>query len=94
MKLRRANEINMNTTKQKYAIYRDDELIASEVPSLAATGLVARDDARREHAHGRPASYRITGSLGFQCRGSHFKGRMRWEGKLKLGQLSETGGLE
>lgn len=80
----------MQTTRQKYAIYRDEELIASEIPSLAATGSFARKDARSEHAQGRPASYRITGSLGFTNTGSHYKGRLRWESKLQLGTLPPT----
>ena len=83
----------MNATKQKYAIYRDDELIVSEMASLAASGIFASKDARREHDQGRPARYTITGSLGFTCRGSHFKGRLRWEGKLQVGVLPETGVL-
>lgn len=74
----------MQTTRQKYAIYRDEELIASEIPSLAATGRLARKDARSEHAQGRPAKYRIAGSLGFKSTGSHQKGRLRWEDKLQI----------
>ena len=85
---------NMNATKQKYAIYRDNELLASEILSLAAIGMFARNDARNEHAHGRPASYRITGSLGFKRHGSHYKGRLRWEeGKLHLGTPAAIGGF-
>ena len=83
----------MITPKQTYAIYRDDELMVADVPSLAAVGAFAKKDARREHAQGRPASYRITGSLGYQCAGSHYKGRMQWESKLKLGTRSEAGGF-
>jgi hypothetical protein len=80
--------------KQKYAIYRDDELIVSEITSLAASGIFASKDARREHDQGRPARYTITGSLGFSRRGSHFKGRLRWEeGELRVGLLPETGVL-
>ena len=79
-------------TKQTYSIYRDNELLAAQVPSLAATDAVAKSDARKEHAHGRPAQYVITGSLGFRRRGSHYKGRLRWEeGKLKLGTFNDTG---
>jgi len=82
----------MSATKQKYALYRDNELIATEVPSLAATGLVAKNDARKEYAHGRPASYTVTGSLGFRGKGCHYKGRLRWdEGKLQVKALVETG---
>lgn len=80
-----------NTIKQKYAIYRDNELIGTDVSSLAAIGAFAKKDARREHAEGRAAHYRITGSLGFQRLGSHFRGRVRWDSKLKLGALPETG---
>ena len=84
----------MNAPKQKYAIYRDNELLASEVPSLAAISSFARNDARSEHAQGRPAKYMITGSLGFKRLGSHYKGRLRWEeGKLHLGTLAGTGVL-
>jgi hypothetical protein len=39
----------MSAIKQKCALYRDNELIASEVPSLAATGIVAKNDARKEY---------------------------------------------
>ena len=81
----------MNTLKQKYSIYRDGTLIASEVSSLSLTGSAARKDARREHAQGRTASYTISGSLGFKCRGAHIKGKLRWEdGKLHLGSSTEV----
>ncbi len=82
----------MQTTRQKYAIYRDDELIASEIPSLSATGRFVRKDARSEHAQGRTAKYRIAGSLGFKSTGSHYKGRLRWEEKLQLGATPQTTG--
>jgi hypothetical protein len=82
----------MNNISQKYSIYRDCELIAEKVPSLAATDAYARNDARKEYAHGRPAQYLITGPNGFKREGSHFKGRLRWnEGKLKLGTLHDIG---
>ena len=81
----------MNSIRQKYFIYRDNELIAAEVPSLAATDAVARKDARKEYAHGRSAQFLITGSCGFKRQGSHYKGRLQWEeGKLKLGTLRDT----
>lgn len=84
---------NMNAIRQKYSIYRDNELIAAEVPSLAATDAVARKDARKEYAHGRAAQYLITSSDGFKRQGSHFKGRLRWEeGKLKRGTINDSGG--
>lgn len=72
------------TSRQKYAVYRDNALIASEVHSLAALDSFVRNDARREHAHGRPASYLVTGSSGFQRKGTHYKGRLRWDCKLQL----------
>ena len=82
----------MNDIRQKYSIYRDHELIAAEVPSLAATDAFARNDARKEYAHRRPAQYLITGTQGFKRQGSHYKGRLRWdEGKLRLGTLHDTG---
>ncbi len=68
----------MNGSKQKYSIYRDNDLVASDLPSLPSILKYIRNDARREHAQGRPADYLITGSLGFKRAGSHLKGRMVW----------------
>lgn len=70
----------MNDTRQTYSIYRDNDLMASDLPSLISIMRFVRNDARREHAHGRPASYLITGSLGFKRQGSHLKGRVVWNG--------------
>jgi hypothetical protein len=39
-----------------------------------------RNDALKEHSQGRPAFYRITGSLGFKRAGGHLKGRVVWDG--------------
>ncbi len=70
----------MNDTKQTYSIYRDNDLVAADLPSLPSIMKFVRNDARREHAHGRPACYRITGSLGFKRQGSHSHGRVVWDG--------------
>lgn len=79
--------------RQTYSIYRDKELIAAGMPSLEASRVVAKNDARNEHAHGRAAQYLITGSLGFRRSGCHHKGRLRWEhGKLTLGTVHDTEG--
>ncbi|MGA3269091.1 MAG: hypothetical protein ABSE16_20035 [Verrucomicrobiota bacterium] len=70
----------MNDTKQTYSIYRDNDLVAADLPSLPVIMKFVRNDARREHAHGRPACYLITGSLGFKRQGSHSNGRVVWDG--------------
>jgi len=67
-----------NNLRQKYSIYRDNDLVAADLPSLPSILKFVRNDARREHAQGRPAGYVITGSLGFKRVGSHLKGRMVW----------------
>jgi hypothetical protein len=72
------------STRQKYAVYRDDQLIASEVHSLAALDMFVRKDARLEHADGRAANYLVIGSFGFKRSGTHYKGRVRWDSKLQL----------
>jgi hypothetical protein len=72
----------MNSPRQKYSIYRDNDLVASDFPSLLPIMKFIRNDARREHAQGRPACYLITGSLGFRRTGSHSKGRMVWDGQM------------
>jgi len=69
----------MNSPRQTYSIYRDNDLVASDLPSLPSIMRFVRNDARREHAQGRPARYVITGSLGFRRTGSHSKGRMVWD---------------
>lgn len=69
----------MNNPGQTYSIYRDNDLVASDLPSLPSIMKFVRNDARREHAQGRPARYVITGSLGFKRAGSHSKGRMVWD---------------
>ena len=69
----------MSNSKQRYSIYRDNDLVASDLLSLPAILKYIRNDARNEHAHGRPACYLITGSLGFKRTGSHWKGRMVWD---------------
>jgi hypothetical protein len=74
----------MSTTKQRYALYRDDALIASELPYLAAIQKFAREDARRENSQGRPACYVITGLFGFRHVGSHVKGRIQWENQSRV----------
>jgi hypothetical protein len=74
----------MSTTKNKYAIYRDDTLIASGLSSLGAIEKFAREDARREHSQKRPASYVITGLSGFKRVGSHIKGRVLWEDQSRV----------
>jgi hypothetical protein len=68
----------MSTTKQRYAVYRDDTLIAADLTDLAAIKKFAREDARREYSQARPACYVITGSSGFKRVGSHSKGTIRW----------------
>lgn len=68
--------------RQRYAIYRDNDLIASDLPSLPAILKFVRNDARRDQAQGRPARYLITGSRGFRRTGSHSNGRMIWEGQM------------
>jgi len=70
----------MNDTRQTYSIYRDNDLVAADLPSLISIMKYVRNDARREHAQGRPACYLITGSLGYKRQGSHLKGRMVWNG--------------
>jgi len=70
----------MNDSKQKYSIYRDNDLIASDLLSLPLIMKFIRKDALKEHSQGRPAFYMITGSLGFKRAGSHLKGRMVWDG--------------
>jgi len=72
--------MRMNGPRQRYSIYRDNDLIASDLLSLLSILNYVRNDARREHSQGRPACYVITGSLGFKRRGSHLKGRMVWYG--------------
>jgi hypothetical protein len=69
----------MNSPRQKYSIYRDNDLIAADLLSLLAIMKYIRNDARREHAQGRTACYLITGSLGFKRTGSHLRGRMVWD---------------
>jgi len=71
----------MASPRQRYSVYRDNELLASDLPSLLAIMQFVRNDARREHAEGRPARYLITGSLGLRRSGSHSKGRMVWDGQ-------------
>jgi hypothetical protein len=70
----------MNNPKQKYTIYRDNDLIASDLRSLPSIMKFVRNDALKEHSQGRPAFYMISGSLGFKRAGSHLKGRMVWDG--------------
>jgi len=70
----------MNSSKQKYSIYRDNDLIASDLLSLPSIMKFVRNDALKEHSQGRPAFYMITGSLGFKRTGSHLKGRVVWDG--------------
>ena len=74
----------MSTTKQSYAIYRDDTLIAAGLSHLGAIEKFVREDARREHSQKRPASYMITGLSGFKRVGSHFKGRILWEDQSRV----------
>ena len=50
-----------NNLRQKYSIYRDNDLVAADLPSLPSILKFVRNDARREHAQGRPAGYVITG---------------------------------
>ncbi|MGO9588056.1 MAG: hypothetical protein ACLP2Y_17910 [Limisphaerales bacterium] len=70
----------MNHTKQKYSIYRDNDLIAADLLSLPSIMKFVRSDALKEHSQGRPALYLISGSLGFKRSGSHLKGRVVWDG--------------
>ena len=70
----------MNSSKQKYSIYRDNDLIASDLLSLPSIMKFVRNDALKEHSQGRPAHYMITGSLGFKRTGSHLRGRVVWDG--------------
>ncbi len=72
----------MNLLKQKYSIYRDNDLIASDLQSLPSIMKFVRNDALKEHSQGRPACYMITGSLGFKRTGSHLKGRVVWDGEF------------
>ena len=74
----------MSTLKQRYALYRDDTLIASDLPHLDAIEKFARKDARREHSAKRPACYIITGLSGFKRVGSHCKGTIRWEDQSQV----------
>jgi hypothetical protein len=69
----------MNTPRQKYSIYRDNDLVASDL-SLPSILKFVKNDARREHSQGRPAFYLITGTHGFKRAGSHLKGRVVWDG--------------
>jgi len=69
----------MNLLKQTYSIYRDNDLIASDLLSLPAIIKFVRNDALKEHSQGRPAAYLITGSLGFKRAGSHLRGRVVWQ---------------
>jgi hypothetical protein len=70
----------MNNPKQKYTVYRDNDLIASDLLSLPSIMKFVRNDALKEHSQGRPAVYMITGSLGFKRAGGHTKGRVIWDG--------------
>jgi hypothetical protein len=74
----------MSRTKQRYALRRDDTLIAADLPDLAAIKKFAREDARREYSQARPACYVITGSSGFKRVGSHCKGTIRWEDQSQV----------
>jgi hypothetical protein len=69
----------MSSSKQTYSIYRDNDLIAADLLSLPSIIKYVRNDARREHSQGRPARYKIDGSLGFKRSGSHVKGRVVWD---------------
>jgi len=69
----------MATPKQKYAIYRDNDLIASDMLSLDVINKYVKKDARNEIAHGRTALYVIVGSLGLKRTAQHFRGKLRWE---------------
>ncbi len=86
----------MNSPRQKYSIYRDNDLVASDLPSLPSIMTFVRNDARREHAQGRPARYVIIGSLGFRRTGSHSKGRMVWDSETPgpCAALPALSGLE
>lgn len=68
----------MKCPRQTYSIYRDNDLIASDLPSLPSIMKFVRNDAQREHSQERPACYLITGTLGFKRTGSHLKGRVVW----------------
>jgi len=70
----------MCTPRQRYSIYRDNDLIASDLLSLPSIMKFVRNDALKEHSQGRPACYKITGSLGFKRAGSHLRGRVLWDG--------------
>jgi hypothetical protein len=70
----------MSRPRQTYSVYRDNDLIASDLLSLPSIMKFVRYDALREHSQERPACYRISGSLGFKRMGSHLKGRMIWDG--------------
>jgi hypothetical protein len=70
----------MNGLKQKYSIYRDNDLIASGLLSLPSIMKFVRKDALKEHSQGRPAYYLITGSHGFKRAGNHSRGRVVWDG--------------
>ena len=82
----------ISSARQRYSIYRDNDLIASDWPSLPAIMKFVRNDARREHAEGRPARYLITGSLGFRRAGSHLKGRVVWDGTTPGPHTAPAGG--
>jgi hypothetical protein len=83
----------MSTTRQTYALYRDNTLIAADLPYLAAIEKFARADARREHSQARPACYVITGSSGFKRVGSHSKGTIRWEDQSPVHSRFGTPGI-
>jgi hypothetical protein len=68
-----------NTTRQTYSGHRDDQLIASNYPSLNEIKKFIRNDARNEHWAGRTATYRVTGTLGFRCMGLMTNAMVRWE---------------
>lgn len=80
----------MSTTRQKYSLYRDDTLIASDLPYLAAIVKFAREDARREYSQARPACYIITGLSGFKRVGIHHKGTIRWEDQSRVNSCFGT----
>jgi hypothetical protein len=79
----------MNISKQTYSIYRDNDLIASDLLSLPAIIKFVRNDALKEHSQGRPASYMITGSLGFKRMGTHTKGRVVWDGEFSNPSMAQ-----
>ena len=74
----------MSITSQRYALYRDDTLIASDLPFLPVILKFAREDARREYSQERPACYVITGLSGFKRVGSHIRGRIHWEDQSRV----------